>query len=471
MVSLPDLILPKKKYFGLSIDRTSIRGIEVDDKRHIKSNAEILFTEELFTGNLLLKPDVFTKSLIQLKEVGKFSSNFSIVCFPEAFAYTRALTLPSINPHELHEAVMWRIKELFPFPESDIYIDWRIVDKKEQEFSLSVVAVQKKILDPILSSIHSAGIKPLRFEPGGLAIARLLVIPSDKHTLVLEINKNVAYVTLVEGRSALFTTLVNYRSNDTIATFIARINQTLKEISLFYIQKGVLKEGEIEITLTGEVVTPDWVPHIIYPAKILETPINNPAYNKSFAVSIARVVPPSDPDTINLLPAAMQQYYDNERNTQFYQNILIRVLIVVVLFSVLSLALFTSIRLEQQKLEQQVIQLTGLAQDQPSSLKRLLLLNAQAVDIVSLAPLRITPAEKIQMISTLLPEGIVISQWLYDDSKLQYTFVGIADTRDTLLQFKDALETSEEFENVVLPLGTLEMPIDVQFEITFISSS
>ncbi len=468
MVSLPDLVLPKIQYFGLSIDRTSLRAIELDTKGRIKSSAEVVFAHEIFEGSILTKPDEFVNALRQLIQTGHFSSAYAVVCFPEAFAYSRTLMLPHIAKEDLHEAVSWRIKELFPFPQEEIYYDWRIMEKTEDGYHLSVVAVQKKILDPILSSLHSVGVKPLLFEPAGQAIARLLVIPKDKQVLVTEINRNVAYVTLVEGRAALFTTLINYRKEDTVSTFVAAINATIQEITSFYRQKGVLKDEKQDVVLTGEVVTQDWVPHIVYPAKILQTSAKGPAYNKAFAAAKAVIVPPGDPDTINLLPATVQEYYDQERNTSFYKNMLVRASMLFGALTLVAAVAFVALRAEHQRLDAQVKRLTAFTQSQPSSLQRLLQLNAQASAIVALAPLRVTPRQQIQTIAATVPTGITITQWEYDDSKLEFTLIGIADTRNGLLEFKDALEATGEFANITLPLEFLETPINVAFELKFV---
>ncbi len=113
--------------------------------------------------------------------------------------------------------------------------------------------------------------------------------------------------------------------------------------------------------------------------------------------------------------------------------------------------------------------LTSQSKLQKGSTQNLLLLNAQAKNVVTLAPLRVTPKDKIQVLQTIIPEGITITGWEYNDSKLSFALSGIAAKRDDLLLFRNKLEQTEEFTKVTLPLGSLELPLNVHFTITFVT--
>jgi len=469
MESLPDILLPKRKYFGLSIERSAIRGIELDKKGKIIAQTEVLLPEDLFQQGVLTKPEIFVQSVKTLLQNGKFTTPYVTVCFPEAFAYTRGLTLPILPPGELEEAVSWHAKDLFPFPRDEIYFDWKILLRKERELQFAVVAVQKNVLDPLVSGLIASGLKPLRFEPDASAISRLIKIPQDKHILLTDINKRGAYVTLVEGEKSLFTTVIHYTTTDTSATYVANIKQTLTEIAQYYTSKGILKAGDIEVILTGEVASSDWSRFLPYPSKLLQIPGLSPSFVKSYVAATAHVVPPSDQTSINLLPENMQSYYDTERNLRFFQTILFRTSFAVATMACVAGVSFFSITIQRQMLDSEVKTLTSETANQTGNTQKLLLLNSLAKQVVTLGPLRVTPKKKLDVLSGLIPKDITVTQWEYDDSKLLFTLTGSASTRDALLSFKQALEQSEEFTKITLPLGSLETPINVQFSMTFMS--
>lgn len=473
MPAITDFFVPKHRHFGLSIGRTSIRGVEVDARGRIKALAEIALPDTVFQGGILVEKNIFIEHLKKLIAAGKFSTKYVAVCFSEAHAYSREHAVPLIAHNEIHEAISWHVKDLFPFPEEDIYFDWKLIEATEKENKVLVVAIQKNFLDTLLDALISTGLKPLSCEPGAAAVSRLLIFKPGQHALVTEINRRGAYVTLVEGSKTLFTTVVNYTNTDTAESYLKNITQTILEVADYYKNKGIIKDESTAVVLTGEVVSNDWVQKmstlVSYPVQILTTPVNNPAFNKAYAVAISTVAPPDDEKTINLLPSSIQQYYDRERRNVFYTSLLIRTAVILGIFCGISILALIAVSLQRQQLEARVKSLTAETTATSPDTQNLLLLNAQAKNIVDLAQLRATPKDKLVIIGSLLSDPIKVAQWDYDDRKLTYSIVGDAADRSDLLNFKNKLDASDEFAKVTLPLGSLETPKNVHFEISFIT--
>ncbi len=474
MLNLPEVILPKKRHFGLSIGRTSLRALEVDRKQQVTHASEVILPDGVFSNGILIKEDILITAIKKLLEVGKFSTPYAAVCFSEVYAYSREYTLPKIEHEEISEAVSWHLKELFPFPVEDISFDWKILGENEKTYDLQIVAVQKQLLDTLVRVLEKCGIKPLSFEPGASSILKLLKLDSNKNFLIVEINRRGAYVTLTRGERSMFTTVVNYTSEDTPEKYLKNIAQTIFEIDDYYKKKKLIGENMVQVMLTGELaievesVISKELLSLKYPIAVLKTRLANPAYNKAYAVAIGAVAAPRDPFSINLLPISLQEYYDSQRRQQYYRGLSQRLLLVCSLLCGLALTAFVSITLKRQSLDTRVNLLRSTAKAQTNETQKLLMLNAQAEDIVSLAPLRITPVTSIQTLLNLIPEDIKISQLDYDDSRMQFTLSGVAKNRDQLLLLKSKLEQTEEFTSVSLPLGALEVPENVKFSMSFI---
>ncbi len=469
MTSLPDLVLPKREFFGLSIDRTSLRAVQLDRSGKVTGLAEVTFPTDLFAQSVLTNPELLSQAIKKVREIGKFSTPYVVVSFPEAFAYTRELVIPLVAITEISEAVAWHVKDLFPFPEDDIYIDWKITRTSPKDYTLTVVAVQKKTIDPIVETLLTAGLKPLRLKPDASTIASLLGLPSDKHALVTEVNKGVAYVTLVEGEKPVFTTVVPFTPDDTAATYLINVKKTIDEITTYYRKKEVIKKEEaIEIILTGEVANDQWVHELHVPSKILSTPLKNSSFNKAYATALPQMLAIGEAETINLLPAHMQKFYDKERNILYYNTILFRACSFIGAYCVFVAFVLVFVVMERQQLDAQVKQLTTLNQAQEGSSHNLLVINGTAKQIVALAPLRQTPKDSLAAFLALVPASISISQWDYEDDKLQFTISGVSETREDLLNFKSDLENSQKFTNISLPLTFLESSTNIPFSMTFV---
>ncbi|OGG08913.1 hypothetical protein A2154_02930 [Candidatus Gottesmanbacteria bacterium RBG_16_43_7] len=475
MVSLPEILLPKYKHFGLSVEKTVLRAVELDDKGRPQRLAEAQIPPDTFVDGVLSRTDVFITSIKNLMQSGKISTPYVAVCFPEVFAYTRGYSLPKISVDDLHEAISWKAKELFPFPEEEIYFDWKLLNIDEQECKLSVVAVTKKVLDPLVSALVAAGLKPLRFEPDASALTRLLILKGGQHALLVDVSAKGAYVTLVEENKALFTTVITCTNDDTATTYLANIDSTLKEIDVFYRDKGILTPDNTCVYITGDMANEKWVTHLRellgYPASMLQTQIQRVPFNKSYAAASQAIAPPRDEHSINLLPIDIQQKYDLARKIHFYEVLLGRVSVGVFILCMISTVIFLLAAMERTRTENDMNRLRNAQSGQQNNLAGIYSLNAQAKAIVALSPLRKTAVEYITAILELLTEDIQITQIDFDDAKLQFKLSGTAKTRDALLGFKQNLDASGQFIYITLPLVSLETPVQVPFILTFVVKS
>jgi len=190
--------------------------------------------------------------------------------------------------------------------------------------------------------------------------------------------------------------------------------------------------------------------------------------DKAFAVAISPIAPPEDENSINLLPPEVQKKYDRERERIFYRNLFGRSGIVVGVFLLFSILVFTFLTFERQRLEARVTAITDITSSQKPDTQKLLLLNAQAKNIVELAPRRKTARDKLQVIANLLTPTVHITQWEFDDTKQQFILQGEAESRIDLLDFKSRLDASDEFDRITLPLDSLELARNSRFSISFL---
>lgn len=473
MPALTSFLVPKPRHFGLSVGRTSLRAVEFN-KGKVIAQAEVVLPGNVFKNGIVVNKEALVASLKELIAKGKFTTKYVSASFSEAYAYSREYTVPRIPFAEVKEAILWHVKDLFPFPQDDIYFDWKLLNQLENEYKIVVVGVQKQVLDGLLEAIVSVGLKPLGFQPGASVICKLVTLKNDEFAFVTEVNRIGAYVTLIQGEKMLFTTVVAYTPQDTPDSYVKKTNEAVSEMATYYQKKGVLNQkSQVLIILTGELAGEEWVKkstaYTTYPMRLLKTPIANPAFNKAYAAAVTPLESPSDEKSINLLPTSIQQFYDHEQQSSFYKALLTRANIAFFILLVASFGMFLAITLERQNLDSQVKKLSSQFQSQKAGTQNLLLLNAQAKNIVDLAPLRITPAEKLKVIQSIIPSTIQITQWEYDDSKLLFKLEGEAADRLELLKFKETIENTDEFAKITLPLESLESPKNVNFRLSFIA--
>ena len=470
MFTLPNLFIPKRKFFGLSLGRTVIRGVETDETGQIALLSEVPIPEGTFQEGVLQNKDSFSAALNNLLARGNFTTPYVAVCFPEVYAYSRELVLPQIPKSDLAEAVSWRVKNLFPFPPEEIYTDFKLLGQKDSEYKISVVAARRQVIDPLVAILQSVGLKPISFEPGSSIISNLLNLRPDQCALVIDINRTITYITLVAENKSVFTTIVNFTPPDTAQTYLKNIQQALTEISSYYQKKGVLKNNATTI-ITGELARDDWARAIAsqvpYPTQILKL-APNPAFNKAYAAAVSKIAPPDDENTINILPLDLQSAYNNERRSLFYNSLLTQLGLILFILNIISLSVFITIKLESGKFERKTETLSQFIDSQTSKHRQLLQLNTNAKNIVNLAPLRTTPKNYIASLASLIPPGISVSKWDFDDAKQLFSITGVAQDRSDLLKLKNSLENEGSFAKVTLPLESLESSTNTKFTLSFI---
>lgn len=472
---LPGFIVPNIHFFGLSIDRATIRAVELSPQGAVRTYAEVAIDENTFADAVLLKKESFIASLKALFTQGKFSTPFVSVCFPEAYAYTRDHSVPDMEKEDIDEAIAWKVKDLFPLPEDDIYYDWKRIDEKDNQVHISVVGIQKKTLDSLVDAIIASGLKPLRFEPDASAVARLIGLKPKQYGLVTEVNKRSASVTLVEGEKSLFTTVVTYAKTDTPIAFLENITTSLEDIAKYYTNKGMLGKDTTQVIVTGEIGSREWADYmakrVAYPIQILSTPVGNSAYNKAYASAVQTMTPPQDDASINLMPKDVQEIYDESWRISYVQSLAVRSLVGLLIIACIPLVVLFSVLNQKETLAKESAMLQSVIKTQDASIGQVTILNGKLESILSLAPLKKTPASHLAQLAALTPVGIRIVQLEYDDSKQLYTISGTASDRATLLAFRNALETSKKFTKIVLPLSSLETEANTDFSMSFVGVS
>lgn len=75
-------------------------------------------------------------------------------------------------------------------------------------------------------------------------------------------------------------------------------------------------------------------------------------------------------------------------------------------------------------------------------------------------------SDLIQEIYVLLPNGITISTFMFDDRNLVLELNGVAQTREKLLELQEIMENNEMIKKVSLPLSNFDKKTDISFAMT-----
>jgi len=381
---------------------------------------------------------------------------------PEERALLGIGNIQGIPKDQLGEAMKWQAEEIFPGGSEAFYIDWQAAPSPSSQALF--VAAPKSTVDGFVKAIIQAGAKPLACEPASISLAKL--VPLGETSLVAEIRNAASIIVLVDS-----TKIVRF------STIIINPNQLISEMQrlmVFYEQKHQSRPSKIYVC--GEGATTDWLAFIAQQLKIpsvnlpLPPVANLPQNPIRFAVSLSlttsALLSPSHPETINLLPRALETEYAHQEEKKQLSFGFKASITATILTSIIMSVAFIQVQLGLSHLQQaitaeeQVVQANSYNQ----IAKKAEAANALARNLQRLPAKDNSPA----IISSLyqsLPQGVSINTYTLDLPQKVLLIDGFAPTRDLLLTFKSNLESSDLFNIATIPLRTLEHKNDVDFSI------
>ena len=309
---LPKTPFSKANHFGISISSSLLNAILVDVDGGIATKASVGFESPIIDGDNV-DSDTLTAGLRKLRQEGNINLKFAAICIPEKHAYSREHVFPKLSDKEITEALFWQIEKIFPFSASEIYFDWKILEKLPDKTRILVTAIPKQLLDNLKNSFLAAGIFPISFESSASAISRLISNEHHDDLIIAEVSKQDACATLIRRGISSLTSTTNISNPDNFQTNIETI---IINILTHYKQKVVDQKEKLIIYITGSHASKELANNLSRKLgnDVLMLEIDGVSISEHLAFSVSReeIADPDNTKTINLLPTSLQQYYKSD---------------------------------------------------------------------------------------------------------------------------------------------------------------
>lgn len=240
--------------FALDISNLSLKIIKLKKKGK--------FFDLVSFGEQPIKPGIIKEGEIQKEEdltkiikealsqvKGQaIGTKYVVASLPEEKAFLQVIRMPTMSEEDLKSAVIYEAENYIPLPIEDVYLDSQIVPPVDhlKELEVLIAALPRKTVDPYVSSLKKAGLKPLFLEIESLAIARALVKDqmSASPLLLIDLGATRTSFIIFSGRSVRFTSSIPVSGR----VFTKIISKTLKislaEAEMIKIKKGVERTGK-----------------------------------------------------------------------------------------------------------------------------------------------------------------------------------------------------------------------------------
>lgn len=195
---------------GVAISDRSIQFVDFSYKKRteLESFGEIVLPDKSLDGGGITNPDLFAKSLKELKD--KHKLDLVEVSIPEEKSYLFKSTVLGENIKEIKNNIELHIQENVPFKTSEIVFDFSVIGEEENGRRDVIVSVLPKIVvEQYLNALHSAGLTPTSFQVESQAVTQAVVPKENKdHVLVVNVQDGKVGFYIVAGRTVRFSSTV-----------------------------------------------------------------------------------------------------------------------------------------------------------------------------------------------------------------------------------------------------------------------
>lgn len=198
-------------------------------------NGEIKKEEELI--------QVIKKAVQEVKGE-RLKTDYCVASLPETESFVRLVHLPLMKEAEVAEAIKWEIEANIPLGLTEIYYDWHIIETNQDHadhLDVLIGVLPKKTVDPYLSVLKKAGLKPFVFEIESLAIARSLIQGPccPKPVMLIDFGSKKTGLAIFSGQSVYFTASLPISNTAIVAQLSQSLNLDQEKARRLKIEQGL----------------------------------------------------------------------------------------------------------------------------------------------------------------------------------------------------------------------------------------
>ena len=248
----------KPESFGLDISDLSLKIVklkkrgqffELDSFLEEKIEPGIIKGGEIKDEKKLA--EIIRESIKKVKEE-KLKTNYVVASLPEEKAFLQVIQMPRLCQEDLKSAVIYEAENYIPTPLEEVYLDYQIIPPVYDHLDhldILIAALPKKTVDPYLSALKLAGLRPKVLEIESLAIARALIKNgiTTQPILLIDLGATRTSFIIFSGHSLRFTSSIPVSSSNFTEIISKNLGVSLAEAERLKIKHGLEEKVKIKI--------------------------------------------------------------------------------------------------------------------------------------------------------------------------------------------------------------------------------
>jgi len=284
----------KPESFGLDISDLSLKIIKLKPHSRgfpsLRGKKRGKFFDLASFGEEKIKPGIIKggeikneKALVKIireaiaKVKGKkLRIKYVIASLPEEKAFLQVIQMPRLSEEDLKSAVIYEAENYIPLPIEEVYLDSQIVPPaynqlpehsegwrrtnvlRPDHFDVLIAALPKKTVDPYISCLKKANLKPISLEIESLAISRALIKneTTTSPLLLIDLGETRTGFVVFSGNSLRFTSSIPVSSQSFTEIISKALGVNLVEAEKLKIKYGLQTNAKKEGSQVFEALIP-----------------------------------------------------------------------------------------------------------------------------------------------------------------------------------------------------------------------
>lgn len=195
-------------FVGIDIGTSTVKIAEVyfEKKKLVLRNAVLeALPADMIEDGYISDTQALAQLLERITAKNGIKTQEAVVAVTGRSIFIREVAFPNMTEAELREAIKWDMEKYVPFAPGSYYYDFSIVGKGENDSEMKVllVAAPQDLVNTIVSTVRTAGLKTMAVDIEPLAIYRTL--SQAENSVVVDLGSEAAQVIVFQNGSPTVT--------------------------------------------------------------------------------------------------------------------------------------------------------------------------------------------------------------------------------------------------------------------------
>jgi type IV pilus assembly protein PilM len=237
----------KTPLFGFDLGLGSIKIVQLGfsgKKPSLQAYGTISFDTKAINEGVVVDFDAIINaahSLISEHLTGSLSTHRIAASLPVLHSFSRIINLPIMDEKDVQEAVRTEAGQYIPMSLNDLYLDYQLVERRQDNQDFLVAAAPRKVVDSYMELFKRLGLELVCLEPSILSVTRVFQHAQYYNipTLVIDCGSKTTDLIIYHKSVVRVTGTIKFGGEELTKSIMTKMNLSYEEAAKMKRTHGV----------------------------------------------------------------------------------------------------------------------------------------------------------------------------------------------------------------------------------------